>query len=182
MCTRCGRPQPARKGPCAACGEALPDAPVPGDSASRPFLVIEGSGGRAALGMDRKLVYRAGQAAAPVVVELDTLQSVTLVRRRFLEVLALVPAAVVLTLVLPSARPVAAVISGLGLLGALLWRRYFLVLKPRQGPLLRWPLGLARLGSMQVKGLEGAWATACPSLVSRGVSAQAAPSATAPSA
>src|SRR4051794_7380517 len=98
MCTRCGRPQPARTGNCVACGEGLPDAPRPGSASDAPFLLMEGSGGRSVTATGRKLAYRSGASGAPVVVELGTLQSVTLIRRMFLEALVLVPVALVLML------------------------------------------------------------------------------------
>ncbi len=170
MCTRCGRPQPARTGNCVACGEVLPDAPLPAASSpDTPFLLMEGSGGRFVTAMGQKLAYRAGASAAPVVLELGNLQAVTLVRRMFLEALVLVPVAFILTLVVPSARPVAAALSGLGLLVAVLWRRYSLVLKTSDGGSLRWSLGLARLASQRRRGLEAAWGSGAQSLASHGV-------------
>ena len=171
MCTRCGRPQPARTGNCVACGEVLPDAPVPGASSpDAPFLLMEGSGGRSVTAMGRKLAYRAGASAEPVVLELGNLQSVTLVRRMFLEALVLVPVAIALTLIAPVMRPVGAVLSGLGLLVALLWRRYALVLKTSDGGRLHWSLGMAWLFSQQRRGLDSAWNSGAQSLASRGVS------------
>ncbi|MFL5345210.1 MAG: hypothetical protein ACJ8AT_10475 [Hyalangium sp.] len=171
MCTRCGRPQPARTGNCVACGEVLPEAPVAGTSSpDAPFLLMEGSGGRSVTAMGRKVAYRAGGSAAPVVLELGTLQSVTRVRRMFLEALALVPVAIVLTFLVPAARPVAAGLSGLGLLVAVLWRRYSLALKTRDGGNLRWSLGLARLASPRLRGLDAAWGSGALALASRGVS------------
>jgi hypothetical protein len=182
MCTRCRRPQPARKGPCVACGEALPDAPLPAASAPQaPFLLMEG-GGHAISGVDRRLTYRADASAAPVVVELGKLQSVALGRRLFVEALALVPIALVLALVAPSLRPVAAVLSGLGLLGAVLWRRYFLVVKVADGERLRWPLGLVRLGSDRARLLDASWTAAARALASRGVAVREGPGSLGPSA
>jgi len=181
MCTRCRRPQPAREGPCVACGETLPEAPLPAGAAPQaPFLLMEG-GGHAISGVDRRLTYHAEASAAPVVVELGKLQGVALGRRLFVESLALVPIALVLALVVPSLRPVAAVLSGLGLLGAVLWRRYFLVVKAG-GERLQWPLGLVRLGSDRARLLDASWTAAAQALVSRGVAVRDGPGALGPSA
>ncbi|MDY7229952.1 hypothetical protein [Hyalangium rubrum] len=183
MCTGCGRPQPARKGPCVACGVALPDAPVPSASApEQPFLSLEWRGGRTLVGVDRRLTYRADTASSPLVVELGNLRSVTLGRRFLLEALAVVPLAIVLALLLPSMRPVAAAASGLALLVAVLWRRYFLVLGWAHGGGIRWPLGTARLGSARALRIDTAWASAAPALASRGVSVQEAPGTLGPRA
>jgi hypothetical protein len=183
MCTRCGRPQPARTGNCIACGEVLLDAPMPAPSSPEtPFLLVEGSGGRYVTAMGRKLAYRSGASADPIVLELGNVQSVVRVRRLFLEALALVPVAFVLTLLVPSARPVAAVLSGLGVLGAVLWRRYSLRLKTVDGSILRWSLGLARLGSQRLRGLEAAWSSGAQALASRGVSVSDTPGSPGPGA
>ena len=170
MCTGCGRPQAARSGPCVACGVPLPDAPRPANPAPEvPFLALEW-GGRVLRGEDRRLTYRADAATAPVVVELGNLRDITLGRRLFLEALAIVPLAAVLSVLVPSMRPVAAGLSGLALLVALLWRRYFLDLRWLDGKSSRWPLGTARLGSGQAQRIDGAWTAAAPVLASCGVS------------
>jgi len=182
MCTRCGRPQAARKGPCVACGELLPDAPQPAVPAPEaPFLLLEG-GGHAVAGVDRRLTYQADASAAPVAIELGKVRSVALARRLFLEALVLVPIALVLALIAPSLRPVAAVLSGLGLLGALLWRRYFLMVMALDGGRLRWPLGLVRLGSGRARLLDASWTSAAQALASRGVAVQEGPGALGPGA
>jgi hypothetical protein len=154
-----------------ACGELLPDAPLPAASQA-PFLRLEGSGGRSVTGLERKLTYRVGVLSAPVVVELGGLQSVALVRRAFLEALVLVLVALVLTLVAPSLRSVAAGLAGLGVLGAGLWRRYTLGLRTLEGGSLQWSLGLVWLGSRRTHELEKAWSSAAQALASRGVTVQ----------
>lgn len=182
MCTRCGRPQAARKGPCIVCGEALPDAPVAGGHAPEaPFLLIEGRGGTIA-GVDRRLTYHANAASPPVVVELSHLQGVALGRRFMLEALVLVPLAVVLVWLSPFLRPVAAVLTGISLLGTVLWRRYVLVLRSREGGLLRWPLGVVRLGSDRARLIDASWTSGAQALASRGVTVQEGPRALGPGA
>lgn len=182
MCTRCGRPQAARKGPCMVCGEPLPDAPVAGEKPSEaPFLLIEG-GGRTIAGIDRRLTYHADASSPPVVVELGSLQGVAFGRRLMLEALALVPIAITLALLFPFLRPLAAVLSVLGLLGAVLWRRYFLVLKPREGRLLQWPLGVVRLGSDRARLIDASWTSGAQALASRGVAVQEGPGTLGPGA
>lgn len=164
-----------------ACGEELPDAPFPAGPAV-PFLRIEGGGGRSVTGMDWKLRYLSGASSESVVAELDKLQSVVLIHRSFLEALVLVLAAVPLALVAPGARPVAALLLGLGLLGTFLGRRYSLVLKLREGGSLLWPLGLLWLGSRRLRELESAWSSAAQALASRGVTVQDASRAPGPGA
>ena len=169
MCTGCGRPQPARSGPCVACGRLLPDAPLPGGSAPEaPFLSLEW-GGRLIRGEDRRLTYRADAATPPVVVELGNLRDVTLGRRLFLEALAVVPLAVVVAVLVPSLRPVMAALGLLALLVALLWRRYYLVVRWLDGRHMRWPLGTARVGSGKARHIDEAWTAAAPVLAARGV-------------
>jgi hypothetical protein len=164
------------------CGELLPDAPVAGGKpAEAPFLLIEG-GGRTIAGIDRRLTYHADASSPPMVVELGNLQGVAFGRRFMLEALALVPVAIALALLFPFLRPVAAVLSVLGLLGAMLWRRYFLVLKPREGRLLQWPLGVVRLGSDRARLIDASWTSGAQALASRGVSVQEGPGVLGPGA
>jgi hypothetical protein len=166
-----------------ACGEVLPDAPLPAASASgASFFSLEGTGGRAVTGVDRRLTYRVDASSTPTVMELGKLQSVALGRRLFLEALSIVPLALVLGFLAPSLRPVAAVLSGGGLLVAVLWRRYFLVLKTRDGESLQWPLGLARLGSQRARRLDASWSSAARALASGGVSVQDTPGPLGPGA
>jgi hypothetical protein len=182
MCTRCRRPQAARRGPCVLCGEPLPDAPMPAAAAPEaPFLLLEG-GGHAVAGVDRRLTYQADASAAPVALELGKVQSVALGRRLFLEALLLVPIALVVALLAPSLRPVAVGLAGLGLLGALLWRRYFLRVVAQDGGRLRWPLGLVRLGSGQARLLDASWTAGAQALATRGVSVSEGPGGLGPGA
>jgi hypothetical protein len=132
--------------------------------------------------MDRKLTYQASAATAPVAIELGKVRSVSLGRRLFLEALILVPIALVLALLLPSLRPVAAVLSGLGVLGSLLWRRYFLRVMAVDGGSLRWPLGLVRLGSGQARLLDASWTAGAEALSSRGVTVREGPGGLGPGA
>jgi hypothetical protein len=152
-----------------------------GSAPQAPFLLMEG-GGHAISGVDGRLTYHADASAPPVVVELGKLQGVALGRRLFVEALALVPLALVLALIAPSLMPVAAVLSGLGLLGAVLWRRYFLEVKQAGGERLQWPLGLVRLGSDRARLLDASWTAAAQALASRGVAVRDGPGALGPSA
>lgn len=182
MCTGCGRPQPARSGPCVACGALLPDAPRPAASAPEvPFLSLEW-GGRGLRGEDRRLTYRADAATPPVIVELGNLRDVALGRRLFVEALAVVPLAVVLAILVPSLRPVTMGLGGLALLVALLWRRYFLVVRGLNGEHMRWPLGTARVGSGKARHIDEAWTAAAPVLAARGVAVREGTGAPGPGA
>ncbi len=183
MCTGCGRPQPARKGLCVACGAVLPDAPLPAPQAPEaPFLLLEWRGGRMVTGAERRLTYRADVSAPALTVDLSNLQTVTLGRRLFLEALAILPLASVVALLLPEVRPVAAALSGLALLTAALWRRYILLLRRGDGGHLRWPLGTARIGSERARSIDAAWSSAAVTLASRGVSVRDAPGVLGPRA
>jgi hypothetical protein len=139
-----------------------------------PFLSLEWGGGRILTGADRRLTFRADSAAAPVIVELGNLQDITLGRRLLFEALAIVPLAVVLAVLVPSLRPVMAALMGLALLAAVLWRRYFLLLRWHNGGSVRWPLGTARLGSDRAQRIDGAWSSAAPILAARGIAVREA--------
>lgn len=169
MCTKCRRPQPARRGPCVVCGETLPDAPMPGGAPpGAPFLLLE-AGGHTIAWRDQRLTYQSRASAAPVAVELDQVRGVSLGRRLFVEALGLVLVALVLALLVPSLTPVAVGLSGLGVLGALLWRRYSLLVVAVDGGRLRWTLGVVRLGSEKARLLEAAWTAGAEALAARGV-------------
>lgn len=169
MCTGCGRPQAARSGPCVACGALLPEAPMPAAPAhAAPFLSLEW-GGRLVRGEDRRLTYRADAATPPVVVELSHLRDVTLGRRLFVEALAVVPLAAVVSVLVPSVRPVAVALGFLAVLVALVWRRYYLVVRWLNGGRMRWPLGTARVFSGKARHIDEAWTAAAPALATRGV-------------
>src|SRR5689334_1026666 len=93
MCSRCGRPQKAGAGRCAACGAELPEAPLPasgsGTAAAGPFLSAQLAGGRVLTGEGNRLSYRPGGAATPFLLELPGLRRVSLVHRPRYEALAL---------------------------------------------------------------------------------------------
>ncbi|WP_224370833.1 hypothetical protein [Hyalangium versicolor] len=169
MCTRCGRPQPARPGNCMACGEALPDAPLPGGTEA-PFLQLEGTWGRSVIGVDRKLKYLLGPSATPFVVELSNVRSAALVRSSPWWVLGLVLGAIVLGFVVPSLRWMAGTLAVLGVLAVGLLQRYSLRLLMIDGRKLRWVLGWSWLGSQRLGTVEHAWSSGAQALASRGVS------------
>jgi hypothetical protein len=181
MCTRCGRPQAARAGSCVACGAALPEAPLPASPAPEaPFFQLEWGRGRTLSGVERRLAYRESASASPVLIELGNLQGVALGRRRLLELLLLLPLAAGLALLAPSLWLVAVALAGLDLLAVTLLRQYVLVLKTRDGGFIRWPLGVAHLGSEQARRLDGAWSAAAHALAARGVSVHDEPRALGP--
>lgn len=158
MCEGCGRPQPARPGPCVACGAALPEAPLPAPAAPKPpFLDLDLGGGRTLSGAEGRLTYRAETSAPPVVVELRNLQDAPLRHRPLFE--ALVPAVALAApcAVVHALRPLAAVFLFLGVVAAACWRRYALELQPVGGVPLRWSLGGVRRGSSREASLLAAW-------------------------
>jgi hypothetical protein len=172
MCPGCGHPQEAGDGRCVACGAALPEAPRPANpAAEEPFFLLE-LGGRSVAGGGRRLMYRADATVPPTVVELGRLRSVVFGRRFFLEPLALVPLALVLTLLVPSVRPFTTALSVLGLLGALLCRQSFVVLEFLDGKQTRWTLGTAFIGSSRARRIDAACAAALRGLGARGVAAE----------
>jgi hypothetical protein len=163
-----------------ACGEVLPDAPLPAARPPEaPFLVLDGAR-RTVEGVDGRLSYREASAALPIVVELGNLQAVALGRSRLLEALLLLPLAWGLTVVSSSLWPVGLALVGLALITALLWQRYVLVLRTRDGGLIRWPLGAARWGSVKARRLEASWSSAAQALASRGVAVHDDPGALGP--
>ena len=169
MCPGCGRGQPARSGPCVMCGALLPDAPRPANPVSEaPFLALEW-GGRVLRGEDGRLIYRADASTPPVTVELGNLRDITLGRRLFVEALAVIPLFAVLTMLVPSLRPVMVAAGFAALLVTFLWRRYYLVLRWSNGGRMRWPLGTARIGSEKARHIDEAWTSASGVLATRGV-------------
>lgn len=149
MCGACGRPQPAGRPRCIACEAVLPEAPLPGGPApGEPFFVADLGGGRMLSGQGTRLFYQPHPSVMVPPVELDSLREARLESRYFREALALT----VFALLGLWAQPVALKVLGLGMaaLGGLLaltCRSHGLVLVPRQGAQVRWPLGLARRGS-----------------------------------
>jgi hypothetical protein len=174
MCKRCGRPQQAGAGRCAACGGELPEAPLPsgqGASATGRFLSAELPGGRVLVGEGNRLSFRPGGSATPSLFELPSLRRLSLVHRPRYEALALTAAAVV---VLPFiSQGVVRVLLGLlalaGVALALSGRRYTLVLESTGQVETRWELGTVRRGSSVEQLLRSAWLTLADVVRSRGV-------------
>lgn len=166
MCTRCGRPQPARPGNCVACGELLPDAPLPAASQA-PFFRIEGFGGRSITGVGSKLTFLSSPHAAPVTLELREIQEVGLIRQSFMPALLLGVAVFVLTGVFRWPWPVLVAGLGLALLLTFSVRWTTLRLKTHEGKALQWSLGLLWRGSQKLRALDEAWASQSQELVKR---------------
>ncbi len=164
-----------------ACGEVLPDAPRPSASQA-PFLQLEGTRGRSITGVDGKLTYRAGASAPPYGVELGRIRGAVLVRHPPLEGVLIVLVAVFLGVSVSSLLMVAAGLAAVGVLVALLWRRYSLGVVTLDGARSLWPLGWLWLGSRRVHALEQAWSAGAQALASRGVSVQDSSGASGPGA
>ncbi|REG28515.1 hypothetical protein ATI61_10848 [Archangium gephyra] len=174
MCKRCGRPQQAGAGRCAACGGELPDAPLPspvGATAPERFLSAELPGGRVLAGEGNRLSFRPGPSATPFLLELGSLRRLSLVHRPRYEALALTAAAVVLLPFVPGAGPrvLLGLLALVGLALALSTRRYTLVLESTGQVETRWELGTVRRGSSQEQRLRSAWLTLANVVRSRGV-------------
>ncbi|NVI98157.1 hypothetical protein HV824_08475 [Myxococcus sp. AM009] len=171
MCGACGRPQLAGRPRCIACEAVLPEAPLPGGPApGEPFFVANLGGGRMLSGQGTRLSYQPHPSVMVPPVELDSLREARLESRYFREALALT----VFALLGLWAQPIALKVLGLGMaaLGVLLaltCRSHGLVLVPRQGPTVRWPLGLARRGSSRDTRLLAAWTSLAEALRVRGV-------------
>jgi hypothetical protein len=149
-----------------ACGELLPDAPLPAASLA-PFFRLEGSGGRSITGVGQKLTFLWSPHAVPVTVELREIQLVGLWRRSFMEGLLLGVAVFILTMVFRWPWPVLAV--GLGLVLVLVGslRSTALWVKTHEGKELRWSLGLLWRGSQKLRALDAAWDAQSEELVAR---------------
>jgi hypothetical protein len=181
MCTRCGRPQRAGVGRCAACGAELPEAPLPSAVGARggPFLSAELAGGRVLVGEGNRLSFRPGASATPFLLELPNLRRLSLVHRPRYEALLLTLVALG---VLPFVPLVAVrVFLGLVALGgvALVFsgRRYMLALESVGGVATRWDLGAVQRGSSMEQRLWSAWSTLADVVRSRGVEVREPPSA-----
>ncbi|WP_225887835.1 hypothetical protein [Myxococcus xanthus] len=121
-------------------------------------------------GQGTRLFYQPHPSVMVPPVELDSLREARLESRYFREALALT----VFALLALWAQPVALKVLGLGMaaLGGLLaltCRSHGLVLVPRQGAQVRWPLGLARRGSPRDTRLLAAWTSLAEALRVRGV-------------
>jgi hypothetical protein len=173
MCKRCGRPQQAGAGRCAACGGELPDAPLPSaaGATSGRFLSAELPGGRSLVGEGNRLSFRPGPSATPFLLELASLRRLSLVHRPRYEALALTAAAVVLLPFVPGVgmRVLLGLLALVGLALALSIRRYTLVLESTGQVETRWELGTVRRGASQEQRLRSVWRTLADVVRSRGV-------------
>ncbi|WNG35903.1 hypothetical protein F0U61_21175 [Archangium violaceum] len=180
MCSRCGRPQRAGAGRCAACGAVLPDAPLPlrtGSPVAGPFLSAELAGGRVLVGEGNRLSFRPGASATPFLFELPGLRRLSLVHRPRYEALALTVGALgVLPFVqVAPARVLLGLLALVGVVLALLVRRYTLVLDSGQGE-TRWDLGPVLRGSPMELRVRTAWRTLTDVVRARGIEVREPPS------
>lgn len=163
LCAHCGRPQRAALGRCGACGNALPEAPLPAGLEVSPgrFLLAEFAGGRLLVGEAGHLSFRTGPTATPLLLELSSLRRLALVSRPRYEALALGVLALVTLLAVPGlvGRLLAAglLLTTGGL--TLAWRRYTLVLESSGGVETRWELGMPRRGSALERRVWSSWHT-----------------------
>ena len=174
MCKRCGRPQQAGAGRCAACGGELPEFtlfPSPPATPQHPFFSAELGGGRVLTGEGNRLSFRPGASATPFLLELPNLRRVSLLHRPRYEALALTVGAL-------GALPFVAltagrVLLGLGALGgvalALLVRRYTLALVSAGGVETRWELGSPWRGSQAERSVRSTWSALALMMAARGV-------------
>lgn len=174
MCKRCGRPQQAGRGRCAACGGELPDAPLPptvGATSTERFLSAELPGGRRLVGEGNRISFRPGPSATPFLLELPSLRRLSLVHRPRYEALALTAAAVVLLPFVPQAgvRVLLGLLALVGLALAFSSRRYTLVLESTGQVQTRWELGTVRRGSSEEQRLRSVWRSLAGVVRSRGV-------------
>ena len=188
MCKRCGRPQQAGAGRCAACGGELPDAPLPpaaGATLMERFLSAEFPGGRVLTGEGNRLSFRPGASATPFLFELPNLRRLSLVHRPLYEALALIVVAValivvafVLTPVMPPDEHLLQLLGLLGAAGGVLAytrRRYTLVLESTGQVETRWGLGTVRRGSSQEQHVRAVWRSLADTVRARGVTVSEPP-------
>jgi len=178
MCRQCGRPQPATAaGRCSACGELLPEAPLPSVPPVEPFLRAELGGGRLLVGEGARLAFHPYAHSAPFLVELDRLRRMVLVRQPLHAAFGVTVLAVLALAAVP--WPLARVLLGLLALGSAVLGavglRYELRLESSSGVELRWGLGLVRRGSQAEQRVRQAWSSLTPVLREHGVSAQESP-------
>ena len=174
MCKRCGRPQQAGAGRCAACGGELPEAPLPPSADARsqhPFFSAELGGGRVLTGEGNRLSFRPGASATPFLLELPGLRRLSLLHRPRYEALALtVGALVALPFVsLGAVRVLLGLVALVGVAVVLLVRRYTLALESSGGVETRWELGSPWRGSQAERRVRSAWSVLALAMASRGV-------------
>ncbi|WP_426753204.1 hypothetical protein [Myxococcus sp. Y35] len=176
MCSACGRPQSAGRPRCIACEALLPEAPLPGGPApGQPFFAADLGGGRMLSGEGTRLFYQPHPSVMVPPVELDSLREVRLESRFFREALALTAFALLGFVAAALALKLFAFgMAALGVLLALTCRSHVLILEPRQGKAVHWPLGLARRGSPRDTRLLAAWGALAEALRIRGVAAPGA--------
>ena len=175
MCTRCGRPQQAGAGRCAACGAELPEAPLPPSAPSatpqHPFFSAELGGGRVITGEGNRLSFRPGASATPFLLELPGLKRLSLVHRPRYEALALTLGALVALpfVSLGAGRVLLGLVALVGVAVALSVRRYTLVLESAGGVETRWELGSPWRGSLAERRVRSAWSALALAMASRRV-------------
>ncbi len=173
MCTRCGRPQRAGVGRCAACGAELPEAPLPPavGAAGGPFLSAELAGGRVLVGEGNRLSFRPGASATPFLLELPSLRRLSLVHRPRYEALVLTLVALVALPFVPvtALRVLLGLVALAGVALVFSGRRYTLALDSVGGVATRWDLGTVQRGSRMEQRLWSAWSTLADVVRSRGV-------------
>ncbi len=174
MCTRCGRPQQAGAGRCAACGAELPEAPLPPSAPvtpEHPFFWADLGDGRVLTGEGNRLSFRPGASATPFLFELPGLKRLALVHRPRYEALALtVGALVALPFVsLGVVRVVLGLVALAGVALALSVRRYTLALESAGGVETRWELGSPWRGSLAERRVRSVWSALAIAMASRGV-------------
>ncbi len=178
MCRQCGRPQPATAaGRCTACGEPLPEAPLPSAPPAEPFLRAELGGGRLLVGEGARLAFHPYAGAAPYLVEIDRLKRVELVRQPLVSALgvSLVALLVLVGVPWPVGRALLGLLAVAGVVLAFVGARYELVLKSASGVELRWGLGFALRGSRAERRVLRAWASLTPVLREQEVSVRQRP-------
>ena len=121
-------------------------------------------------GEGTRLFYQPHPSVMVPPVELSSLREVRLESHFFKEALALLAFVALGVVAQPLAlKLVAFGIAALGTLLAVTCRSHVLVLEPREGREVHWPLGLARRGSSRDTRLLGAWGTLADALRARDI-------------